>query len=122
MRRLTSVDQATVHDQVVNVALDLNEGLILSCLLFLASLHQSFDVLWEEVRLDSVDDVEEELSVDGLVANQLRQISAQLLISECISQEISDRQLWHLGNSHNLDFAIVKVLQINDEQRKTTVC
>ena len=90
MRRLTSVDQATVHDQVVDVALDLNEGLILSCLLFLASLHQSFDVLWEEVRLDSVDDVEEELSVDGLVANQLRQISAQLLISECISQEISD--------------------------------
>ena len=82
MRRLTSVDQATVHDQVVDVALDLNEVLILSCLLFLASLNQSFDVPWEEIRLDSVDDVEQELSVEGLVSLQIRQIFAQFPIFE----------------------------------------
>ena len=36
---LTSVDQLTIRDQVVDVALDLNVGLVLLCLFILASLH-----------------------------------------------------------------------------------
>jgi hypothetical protein len=108
---LTSVDLLAVHDQVVDVVLNVNEGLVLGCLLFLANFHEPSDVPWEEVRLDSVDDVEEVLSVDGLIANQIRQIALQLSILESISQEIRHCQLWHLWNVDNLDFLIEKVLQ-----------
>ena len=82
---LTSVDLLAVHDQVVDVVLNVNEGLVLGCLLFFANFHEPSDVPWEEVRLDSVDDVEEVLSVDGLIANQIRKIALQLSILESIS-------------------------------------
>ena len=85
----TSVDLLAVHDQVVDVLLDLNYLLLLLSLLLLPSLHQCPDVRREELRLERVDDVEEELSVDCL---QLRLIE---LSCSLLNQEIREILLQH---------------------------
>jgi hypothetical protein len=63
---LTSVDLVAVHDQVVDVTVDLNESFVLLSILVLSHLHQVSYVLREEVRLQSVDHIEQILSVDTL--------------------------------------------------------
>jgi hypothetical protein len=95
MSLLTLADHLTVRDQVVDVALDFDEALVLLSLLLLASFHESSDVLGEELRLDGVDDVEEELPVDSLdlicpLVLQVWQVLPQLRVFQCISQQTCD--------------------------------
>jgi hypothetical protein len=100
---LTLVDLLAVHDEVVDVALDLDEWLILLSLLLLACLHDASNVVREEVGLLRVDDVEEELSVDSLQCSRVRicqvwQVLLQQFVFESILEKVSDSQLWHLWN------------------------
>jgi hypothetical protein len=55
---------------LIELALDINIALVLLSNLILSGLQEFLDVLREEIRLESIDDIEEELSVqvfDGTI-------------------------------------------------------
>jgi hypothetical protein len=74
-------------------------------------LHDLLDVLREELRLESVDDVEEELSVDMLhsafLLNDIWQIHLQLWVTRGISCQCISTQFRNLRNVHYLNFTVV---------------
>jgi hypothetical protein len=67
--------------QVVDVAFDFNELLVPLCLLIPSATHQLSNVVWEESRLHSVDDVEEVSPVNSprlsLLINQIWKVRLQ---------------------------------------------
>lgn len=87
-KSLTLGDDLSVLDQVVDMVSHIDELLLLLRNALLLQLHESADVGWEEVRLDSVNDIEEEVSVHNLLLAQVWQVLLDILIFDGQSLDV----------------------------------
>ena len=110
----------TVHYHVVDIAIDLNECLVLFSLLIFSLLQQHLNVLWEEGRLDCIDDVEQVLSVDSFHSStnfivQVWKEPVDLFVFHHILDKVLHTQLRHSWNVHHRDLTVRQVLRSLDK-------
>lgn len=95
-----------VRQDVVNALVDVDVSLMLLSMLILSGLKERLDVVLEEFGLDSVDDIEQIVSVErglqlALRVFQIWEIVLQNWIIGTIKQQCLDRkfrQSWHMNN------------------------
>jgi hypothetical protein len=118
-----SIEQADTHSvvltfrydfrilkQAVDVISDLDElGLDRGKSLLLLP-HQCTDVFREEVRVDSVHDVEQVLLVEDLLLAQVWQIHADLRIPQSLLEQSLSCELYHLWHFDHFQLAVSESL------------